>query len=97
MPDDRSSIALDRKFDVLFVAAAFLVIAGMQVTMILWGGDWDFWSDWKDRQWWSPIASAANIVVPAALQYIVWSRFRLPVGATFGVVALALATWVSRS
>jgi methane/ammonia monooxygenase subunit A len=89
--------ALDRKFDLLFVAAAlFLVIAGMQVTLILWGGDWDFWTDWKDRQWWPPIASAANMVVPAALQYIVWSQFRLPLGATFGAVAIALATGLTR-
>jgi len=89
--------ALDRKFDLLFLASAlFLVIAGMQVTRILWGGDWDFWSDWKDRQWWPPIASSANIVVPAALQYIAWSKLRLPLGATFGAVAITLATWTTR-
>ncbi len=89
--------ALDRKFDLLFLASVlFLVIAGMQVTRILWGGDWDFWSDWKDRQWWPPIASSANIVVPAALQYIAWSKLRLPLGATFGAVAITLATWTTR-
>jgi methane/ammonia monooxygenase subunit A len=89
--------ALDRKFDILFVAAAgCLVLAGMQVTLIVWGGDWDFWADWKDRQWWPPIASSANIVVPAALQYVAWSRLRLPLGATFGAVLLALSTWMTR-
>jgi methane/ammonia monooxygenase subunit A len=89
--------ALDRKFDILFVVAAlFLVIAGMQVTLILWGGDWDFWVDWKDRQWWPPIGSASNLVVPALLQYITWTLLRLPLGATFGAVAIALATWLSR-
>jgi methane/ammonia monooxygenase subunit A len=67
--------ALDRKFDLTFLASAlFLVIAGMQVTLTVWSGDWDFWSDWKDRQRWPPVASSVNLVVPAALQYIAWSQ-----------------------
>src|SRR5216684_1748188 len=44
---------LDYKFDIVFwITAAFVVGAAADITKLLFAGDWDFWTDWKDRQWW---------------------------------------------
>src|SRR5205823_13122762 len=42
---------LDYKWDVVFrITAAFVVGAAADITKLLVAGDWDFWTDWKDRQ-----------------------------------------------
>src|SRR5256885_16703596 len=66
---------IDRKWDIMFwVTAAFVVGAAANITMLLFAGDWDFWTDWKDRQWWITIPPFATIIIPSALQYIPWRR-----------------------
>lgn len=50
----------------------------------------------KDRQWWPVLTPVVAITFPAAVQYVFWEKFRLPIGATFSLVLLILAEWMSR-
>ena len=94
---DRPYKFIDRKWDIMFwVTAAFVVGAAANITMLLFAGDWDFWTDWKDRQWWMTITPFATIIIPSALQYIQWRAWRFPTGATYTAVCLFLCTWVGR-
>ena len=59
---------IDRKWDLVFwVTAAFVVGAAADITKQLFAGDWDFWTDWKDRQWWPIITPFAIIIIGSAL------------------------------
>src|SRR5438132_301062 len=88
---------LDYKFDIVFwITAAFVVGAAADITKLLFAGDWDFWTDWKDRQWWPIISPFAFIIIPSALQYIQWLAWRFPTGATYTAVAMFLCSWVGR-
>src|SRR5207253_1963153 len=88
---------LDYKFDLVFwVTAAFVVGAAADITKLLFAGDWDFWTDWKDRQWWPIISPFAFIIIPSALQYIQWLAWRFPTGATYTAVCMFLCSWVGR-
>ncbi|HKF76920.1 MAG TPA: methane monooxygenase/ammonia monooxygenase subunit A [Candidatus Dormibacteraeota bacterium] len=94
---DRPYRFIDRKWDLMFwVTAAFVVGAAANITMLLFAGDWDFWTDWKDRQWWMTITPFATIIIPSALQYIQWRAWRFPTGATYTAVCLFACTWVGR-
>jgi methane/ammonia monooxygenase subunit A len=89
---------LDYKFDLVFwVTAAFVVGAAADITKLLFAGDWDFWTDWKDRQWWPIISPFAFIIIPSALQYIQWLAWRFPTGATYTAVCMFLCSWVGRT
>lgn len=82
---------ISRKWDIMLVVAVIgLVPAAMQLTQFLLVGDWDFWSDWKDRQWWPTVTPPVNIIVPSALQYVTWSQLRLPIGATAGTLLMTV-------
>jgi len=88
---------IDRKWDFMFwFTAAFVVGAAADITRLLFAGDWDFWTDWKDRQWWMTITPFATIIIPSALQYIQWRAWRMPTGATYTATCLFVATWVGR-
>src|SRR5205807_8009309 len=88
---------LDYKFDLVFwITAAFVVGAAADITKLLFAGDWDFWTDWKDRQWWPIVSPFAFIIIPSALQYIQWLAWRFPTGATYTAVAMFLCSWVGR-
>lgn len=92
-----SSIKFGRKWDLLLIMVlipAFAAIA--HITHMLIIGDWDFWADWKDRQWWPFISPMVGIVIPAAAQYIIWRLLGIPGGATAAVVMLVLSQWASR-
>jgi methane/ammonia monooxygenase subunit A len=87
----------DRSWDLLFILSFFfLVIAAIHVNHMLLAGDWSFWTDWKDRQWWPLIAPMTAIIVCGALQYIAWSQTCLPIGATVGIVSLLVGEWMTR-
>src|SRR4029450_9255648 len=91
---DRS---LDRKWDlVVWGTAAFVVGAAADITKQLFAGDWDFWTDWKDRQWWPIITPSAIILIGSALQYIQWLAWRFPTGMTYTAVGLWLCTFIGR-
>ena len=88
---------IDRKWDLVFwVTAAFVVGAAADITKQLFAGDWDFWTDWKDRQWWPIITPFAIIIIGSALQYIQWLAWRFPTGMTYTAVAMFLCTLVGR-
>ncbi|MEV6236076.1 methane monooxygenase/ammonia monooxygenase subunit A [Lentzea sp. NPDC051838] len=88
---------IDRKWDIVFwVTAVFVVAAAADITKLLFAGDWDFWTDWKDRQWWPIVTPFAVVIIPSALQYIQWLAWRMPTGATYTALCLAAASWVGR-
>ena len=88
---------IDRKWDAMFwITAGFVVGAAANITHLLFAGDWDFWTDWKDRQWWPIVSPFAFIIIPSALQYIQWLAWRFPTGATYTAVAMFLCSWVGR-
>ena len=80
---------IDRTWDVVFWITAIFVVAGAaDITKLLFAGDWDFWTDWKDPQWWPVVTAFATIIIPSALQYIQWAAWRFPTGATYTCVCL---------
>lgn len=86
-----------RKWDILLILIllpAFAAIA--HVTHMLIIGDWDFWADWKDRQWWPLLSPMVGIIIPAAAQFALWRLLGIPGGATAATLMLVLAQWVSR-
>jgi methane/ammonia monooxygenase subunit A len=64
--------------------------------MELTAGDWDFWIDWKDREFWVTFTPMLLITFPAAVQYLLWTHFRLPIGATLCCLGLLLGEWIVR-
>jgi methane/ammonia monooxygenase subunit A len=88
---------LSRAFDYLIlVLVLFLFIGSFHLHVALTVGDWDFWQDWKDRQWWPLITPLMMITFPAAVQSVLWERFRLPLGATLCISCLLIGTWITR-
>lgn len=86
-----------RIFDFLVVAAVVTLFMGaIHLHVMLTVGDWDMFVDWKDRQYWVLLMPVSTIMIPAALQAVFWTYFRLPIGATVGVTLLLLATWITR-
>ena len=74
----------------------FAVWAAIHIHFMLTGGDWDFWIDWKDRQWWVTISPVVLMILVAAIQAIFWTHFRLPIGATLCALLLILGEWINR-
>lgn len=74
----------------------FAVMAAIDIHFILTAGDWDFWVDWKDRLYWPMISVISTMMLAAGVQSILWRMFRLPVGATMTLFALALMAWFGR-
>ncbi|QWF71931.1 methane monooxygenase/ammonia monooxygenase subunit A [Methylomonas paludis] len=88
---------LSRAFDYLIlVLAFFLFIGAFHLHIALTVGDWDFWQDWKDRQWWPLVTPLLMITFPAAVQSVLWTHFRLPFGATLCISCLLIGTWITR-
>ena len=80
----------------IIVVAAFLVWSVTYIHFLLLAGDWDFFIDWKDRQYWVLIYPVVVIMMPAAFQSILWHLFRLPVGATASILLFLVGVWVVR-
>ena len=86
-----------RTFDYLIVViAAFLVWSVTHIHFLLFAGDWDFFIDWKDRQYWILITPIVSIMSAAAFQAIFWSLFRLPFGATASALLFLIGVWIVR-
>jgi methane/ammonia monooxygenase subunit A len=80
------------------LAGALLLIPGAyHLNQMLFVGDWSFWADWKDREFWPLLTPALGLIIPAAVQYIAWSQLRLPGGATLCAFTLLPAEWLSRA
>ena len=57
---------IDRSWDLVFWVTAIFVVGGAaDITKQLFAGDWDFWTDWKDPQWWPVITAFATIIIPS--------------------------------
>lgn len=88
---------VSRVYDYLIlVLAGFLYIGSFHLHFMLTVGDWDFWLDWKDRQYWPLVTPVLMIAWPAAVQSVLWTHFRLPMGATLSVVGLMVGMWITR-
>lgn len=86
-----------RALDWVIVGAVVFVLTGaFHIHFMLLAGDWDFWLDWKDRQYWVTITPPVTIAFCGALHYILWQHFRLPFGATLCVTLLLIAEWIVR-
>jgi methane/ammonia monooxygenase subunit A len=86
-----------RTADLLLIVGLFLImIGGYHVHAMLTMGDWDFWIDWKDRRFWPTVLPIMLVTFPAAAQYFFWNHFRLPIGATFLLLALLMGEWINR-
>lgn len=80
----------------IIVVGAFLVWAVTYIHFLLLAGDWDFFIDWKDRQYWVLITPVVTIMMPAAFQAIFWNLFRIPVGATAALLLFLIGVWIVR-
>jgi methane/ammonia monooxygenase subunit A len=88
---------MDYKWDLMFwITALPVVAAACDITKLLFAGDWDFWTDWKDRQWWMTITPFAMIIIPSALSYIQWLAWRMATGFTYTAVGLWIVSWFGR-
>lgn len=86
-----------RSFDlVIAVIAFFTLTATFHIHFMLLAGDWDFWVDWKDRQYWITLTPPTAIMFCAATQYFLWEKFRAPFGATLCCLGLLFGEWVNR-
>ncbi len=84
-------------FDIIVVVAVVLLFGGViALHCQLLAGDWDFFIDWRDRQFWPLIYPIVAIMFPAALAAVFWENFRLPIGATVGATLLVLSVWLMR-
>ena len=65
---------IDRKWDLVFWVTAIFVVAGAaDITKQLFAGDWDFWTDWKDPQWWPVITAFATIILMVKMELIAYA------------------------
>jgi len=77
------AVKVSRTFDWMIMFTLFFVIlGGYHVHFMLVAGDWDFWSDWKDRRLWVTVLPIMGITFPAAVQAVrggvIASRLVLP-------------------
>jgi len=90
-------VQASRTADWMILALSFLVFCGgFHVHAMLTMGDWDFWTDWKDRRLWVTVTPIMCITFPAAAQYFMWGKLRLPFAATFTILGLLFGEWVNR-
>jgi len=90
-------VAMSRHIDyIYFIPILFVTIIGtFHMHFDLLAGDWDFWLDWKDRQWWPIVTPVTAITFCAAIQYYLWVNYRQPFGATLTILALLAGKWVT--
>jgi len=93
----RWAATLSARLDIVISLIIILAItAAFHLHFQLLAGDWDFWVDWKDRQYWVTPTPIVAITFPAALQYVLWEKFRLPIGATLSITCLLAGAWIAR-
>lgn len=90
-------VVMSRHIDyIYFLPILFVTLIGaFHMHYDLLAGDWDFWLDWKDRQWWPIVTPITAITFCAAAQYYLWVNYRLPIGATATILALIVGKWIT--
>lgn len=69
----------ERPWNFVIILLLGLALVGfMAASFSLFAGDWNFWTDWKDRVFWPLITAGASVFPLAAAQYIGWKLFRIP-------------------
>ncbi len=64
------AVKMSRYIDaVYFPILCILLVGTYHMHFMLLAGDWDFWLDWKDRQWWPVVTPIVGIMYCAALMY----------------------------
>lgn len=91
------AVKMSRYIDaVYFPILCILLVGTYHMHFMLLAGDWDFWLDWKDRQWWPVVTPIVGIMYCAATMYYLWVNYRLPFGATLCIVCLLVGEWLTR-
>lgn len=91
------AVKISRTIDYMVMFILFFILLGSyHIHAMLTMGDWDFWSDWKDRRLWVTVTPIVLVTFPAAVQSWAWERFRLPWGATIVILGLLLGEWINR-
>ena len=90
-------VKLSRMIDaVYFLPIAYLgVFATFHMHFDLLAGDWDFWIDWKDRQFWVTVTPIVEVMYPGAIMYYFWTFYRQPFGATLSITGLLVGKWIT--
>ncbi len=58
------AIHMSRSIDLIYFPILCILLVGTyHMHFMLLAGDWDFWLDWKDRQWW-PVVTPIAWVLP---------------------------------
>lgn len=81
-----------------FVTALFFVFTGFLAVLLmitLLAGDWNFWTDWKDRVYWPLMTAPVAIFALALVQYVGWRLLRVPFASVLAV--LFMAVWMLQS
>ncbi|MDL1867455.1 methane monooxygenase/ammonia monooxygenase subunit A [Betaproteobacteria bacterium PRO4] len=91
------AVHMSRLIDaVYFPILVVLLVGTYHMHFMLLAGDWDFWMDWKDRQWWPVVTPIVGITYCSAIMYYLWVNYRQPFGATLCVVCLLIGEWLTR-
>jgi len=93
----QESARIDAQVDwVVIPLIVILLGAVFSFQFALLVGDWDYWIDWRDRRWWPLVTPLALTILPGVFGYTFWKLLRLPLGATLSILALTVASWISR-
>jgi len=79
----------------ILVLSFLVFVGGSRLYVMLMIGEWGLRPVWNDRRLWVTVIPTMCIAFPAAAQYFLWSKMRLPFGATFPTLALLFAEWVN--
>jgi len=91
------AIHMSRLIDAVYFPILIVLLVGTyHMHFMLLAGDWDFWLDWKDRQWWPVLTPIVGITYCSTIMYYLWVNYRQPFGATLCVICLLLGEWLTR-
>ncbi|QOJ10490.1 MAG: methane monooxygenase/ammonia monooxygenase subunit A [Nitrosomonas sp. H1_AOB3] len=91
------AVHMSRLIDAVYFPILIVLLVGTyHMHFMLLAGDWDFWMDWKDRQWWPVVTPIVGITYCSAIMYYLWVNYRQPFGATLCVVCLLIGEWLTR-
>lgn len=58
--------------------------------LLIFGADHNLWTDWKDTTWWPLATAPAMLLGIAAMQYVGWTLFRIPLATVSALATTAL-------